>query len=184
MHTAIFMDRDGVIIENRPHYVLTWSDVEFIPQSLEALRRIRPTIKVIIISNQSAVGRGLINLSEALALNRRIEEEIRNHGGRVDGSYLCPHSPQQACQCRKPRPGLILQAARELDLDLAHSIMIGDALSDILAGKNAGITKNILVETGRGSQQLLLPELRQIDDLLIYSNLLTALLDQPEFITA
>ena len=184
MNKAIFMDRDGVIIENRPNYVLSWSDVEFFPESLAALRIVRPSIKVIIITNQSAVGRGLISLSEAQALNRRIEEEIRIHGGKVDDSYLCPHSPQQACQCRKPQPGLILQAARELDLDLSNSIMIGDALSDILAGKNAGIPKNILVETGRGSQQRLLPELRQFDDLLIYSNLLTALLDQPEFITA
>jgi D-glycero-D-manno-heptose 1,7-bisphosphate phosphatase len=113
-------------------------------------------------------------------LNQQIEGICKR--GRVDASYMCPHSPQQTCHCRKPQPGLILQAARELDIDLAHSIMIGDALSDILAGKNAGISKNILVETGRGSQQLLLPELHQIDDILIYRNLLTAVLDQQGFI--
>jgi D-glycero-D-manno-heptose 1,7-bisphosphate phosphatase len=183
MNKAIFMDRDGVIIENRPNYVLSWSDVEFLPQSIEALRIIHPAIKLIIITNQSAVGRGLITLQAAQALNQRIEQEIRDHGGRVDGSYMCPHSPQQACQCRKPQPGLILQAARELDIDLDNSIMIGDALSDILAGKNAGIHRNILVETGRGSQQILLPELHLIDDILIYKNLLTAVLDQPGFLS-
>jgi D-glycero-D-manno-heptose 1,7-bisphosphate phosphatase len=183
MHKAIFMDRDGVIIQNRPNYVLSWSDVEYLPQSFEALRIIHPTIKIIIITNQSAVGRGLITLQAAQALNQRIEQEIRDHGGRVDGSYMCPHSPQQACQCRKPQPGLILRAARELDIDLDNSLLIGDALSDILAGKNAGIPKNILVETGRGSQQILLPELHLIDDILIYKNLLTAVLDQPGFFT-
>lgn len=181
MHKAIFMDRDGVIIENRQNYVLSWSDVDFLPDSFEALQIIHPAIKIIIITNQSAVGRGLITLQAAQTLNQRIEQEIRNHGGRVDASYMCPHSPQQACQCRKPQPGLILQAARELDIDLDHSLMIGDALSDMLAGKNAGIPKNILVETGRGSQQILLPELHRIDDILIYKNLLSAVRDQPGF---
>lgn len=176
------MDRDGVIIENCPNYVLHWSDVKFLPQSLEALRIINPAIKIIIITNQSAIGRGLITLAEGQDLNQRIESEVRKQGGRIDASYMCPHSPQQACQCRKPQPGLILQAARELDIDLAHSIMIGDALSDILAGKNAGISKNILVETGRGSQQLLLPELQQIDDILVFNNLLTAVLEQPDLL--
>ena len=94
------MDRDGVIIENRPNYVLSWSDVEFLPQSFEALRIIHPAIKIVIITNQSAVGRGLITLQAAKALNQRIVNEIRNHGGRVDGSYMCPHSPLQACHCR------------------------------------------------------------------------------------
>jgi D-glycero-D-manno-heptose 1,7-bisphosphate phosphatase len=183
MHKAIFMDRDGVIIENRPNYVLSWSDVEFLPHSIDALRIINPNIKIVIITNHSAVGRGLITLQAAKALNQRIVKEIRNHGGRVDGSYMCPHSPQQACQCRKPLPGLILRAARELNIDLANSLMIGDAFTDILAGKNAGISKNILVETGRGSQQILLPELHLIDDILIYKNLLTAVLDQPGFLS-
>jgi D-glycero-D-manno-heptose 1,7-bisphosphate phosphatase len=183
MHKAIFMDRDGVIIENRPNYVLSWSDVEFLPQSFDALRIIHPDVKIVIITNQSAIGRGLITLQAAQELNQQIEQEIHNHGGRVDGSYMCPHAPQQACQCRKPQPGLILRAARELDIDLANSLMIGDALSDVLAGKNSGIPKNILVETGRGSQQILLPELHLIDDILIYKNLLTAILDQPGFFT-
>ena len=180
MHKAIFLDRDGVIIENRQNYVLSWSDVEFFPKALEALSKIQPEIKIIIVTNQSAVGRGLISLQDALDINRRIEQEILKNGGRVDGFVMCPHSPEQACFCRKPQPGLILQAARDMNIDLAQSVLIGDALTDILAGKNAGIHRTILLRTGRGSHQATLPELNLLQDVMIYNTLSEAVQDQPE----
>lgn len=183
MHRAIFLDRDGVIIENRPNYVRSWSDVEFYPQALEALRKIQPDVKIVIVTNQSAIGRGLITLQAAQKINQRIVRTIRRNGGRVDGLYMCPHSPEQECTCRKPKPGLILQAARELNLDLPNSLMIGDALSDLLAGKNAGIQKTILLRTGRGDQQAALPEIQRMKDILIYDTLLEALSDQPDVLT-
>ena len=183
MHRAIFLDRDGVIIENRPNYVRSWSDVEFYPQALEALRKIQPDVKIVIVTNQSAIGRGLITLQAAQKINQRIVRTIRRNGGRVDGLYMCPHSPEQECTCRKPKPGLILQAARELNLDLPNSLMIGDALSDLLAGKNAGIQKTILLRTGRGDQQAALPEIQRMKDILIYDTLLDALSDQPDVLT-
>ena len=182
MHRAIFLDRDGVIIENRSDYVLSWSDVEFYPQALEALRRIHPKIKIVIVTNQSAVGRGLITLDAAQELNQRIEREILNRGGRVDGFFMCPHAPEQTCLCRKPQPGLILQAARELQIDLSNSLMVGDALTDILAGKNAGIRRTILLRTGRGSHQAALPELDLLDDVHIYDTLLDAIQEQSGFL--
>jgi len=159
MNPALFLDRDGVIIENQSNYVRSWEDVTILPGALEALARVNTTnFKIIIITNQSAVGRGIITLEDAWAINDRIIQVIQRSGGRVDGTYMCPHAPPQGCDCRKPRPGLIMKASSEHTIDLKRSILVGDALSDIQAGQNAGIPTNFLVRTGRGEKQSLLPE--------------------------
>ncbi|GAP13440.1 D-alpha,beta-D-heptose 1,7-bisphosphate phosphatase [Longilinea arvoryzae] len=159
MDPAIFLDRDGVIIENREDYVLTWEDIEFFPAALEALRDFRSSpFRIVLITNQSAVGRGLITLQQALELNQRVTTTVEQAGGRLDGTWMCPHAPEDHCVCRKPRPGLLLQAAEALHLDLSRSYMIGDALSDLQAGRAAGVRETILVRTGRGARQACLPE--------------------------
>jgi D-glycero-D-manno-heptose 1,7-bisphosphate phosphatase len=151
---AIFLDRDGVVNENRADYVKSWSEVAFLPGAFDALRRLAETdFLVVLITNQSAVGREIISHQEALDLNRRVVETIHAQGGRVDGAYLCPHHPDENCACRKPRPGLLLQAAKELDLDLGRSYFIGDAVTDMQAADAAGV-KGILVLTGRGREQV------------------------------
>lgn len=154
MFPALFLDRDGVIIENRASYVQSWADVRFYPGALEALRRTKSSpYKIVIVTNQSAVGRGIISLETADEINRRLVKTIEEHGGRVDGLFMCPHAPSDGCACRKPAPGLLLQAAQALSLDLGQSILIGDALSDLQAGQAAGIRQIVLVRTGRGSEQ-------------------------------
>ena len=159
MNPAVFLDRDGVIIQNRENYVRSWKDVEFLPSSLQALKQLSQTsYKIIIITNQSAIGRGIITMEQAEAINQRIIEEITDAGGRVDGLFICPHTPDDHCFCRKPLPGLILQAADALSIDLPSSAMIGDALTDIQAGSAAGIKTLILVKTGRGQEQFQLPQ--------------------------
>jgi D-glycero-D-manno-heptose 1,7-bisphosphate phosphatase len=159
MRAAVFLDRDGVIIENRPDHVKFWSDVQFLDGSLAALKRLAASPwAIVIVSNQAVVGRGLLDEEVAWQLQRQIVAEIAVGGGRIDASYLCPHHPQLGCVCRKPAPGMLLQAARELDLDLSRSWLIGDALSDLQAARAAGV-RGILVRTGRGAeQQRLLPE--------------------------
>jgi D-glycero-D-manno-heptose 1,7-bisphosphate phosphatase len=153
MQSAVFIDRDGVIVENRDDYVRSWSEVRFIPGALEALEKLgQSTYAVVLVTNQSAVGRGLISLEEAQEINRRVVAQIRAHGGRMDAVYMCPHRPDEGCSCRKPAPGMLMQAARERDLDLASSTMIGDALSDLAAARAAGV-RGVLVLTGRGSEQ-------------------------------
>jgi D-glycero-D-manno-heptose 1,7-bisphosphate phosphatase len=153
MRPAIFLDRDGVIIENRSDYVRTWEDVAFIPGALEALAEIsRTEFAIVIVTNQAGVGRGLISETVARSINQSVCEEIVRSGGRVDGMYLCPHTNDDDCECRKPKPGMLLQAAREHDIDLSHSWMIGDALTDLQAGKAAG-AQSLLVLTGRGTEQ-------------------------------
>uniref|UniRef100_A0A7C4KK70 D,D-heptose 1,7-bisphosphate phosphatase n=1 Tax=Anaerolinea thermolimosa TaxID=229919 RepID=A0A7C4KK70_9CHLR len=154
MHRGLFLDRDGVIIENRDGYVLSWEDVEIFPQALEALAMLSSApFKIVIVTNQAAVGKGLLTLHEAREINRRLIHIIRAAGGAVDGVYLCPHTAEDHCSCRKPQPGLILQAARELEIDLSRSALIGDALTDLQAGQAAGIPQLALVRTGRGAVQ-------------------------------
>ena len=182
MFPALFLDRDGVIIENCPNYVRTWQDVNILPSALEALATLSASpYKIIIITNQSAIGRGLVTLETAHEINRHLVQIIQEAGGRVDGVYLCPHAPQDQCACRKPQPGLLLQAAQELALDLPRSALIGDAWSDLLAGQAAGVPNLILLRTGRGRDQLRLPAPPELSGFRVCADLDAALgcLDQP-----
>ncbi len=175
MFPAVFLDRDGVLIENRADYVREWSQVAVYPKTFSSLISIQNAgYKIVIVTNQSAVGRGLISLETANELNRRLVELIRENGGHVDGVYLCPHQPEDGCDCRKPKPGMLLQAANELSLDLGRSWMIGDALSDLLAGQAVGLRGTILVQTGRGHAQLVKPYPDKLNSFLIANDLANA----------
>lgn len=152
---ALFLDRDGVIIENRADYVKAIGEVEFIPGALEALARVAQLgPRLVIITNQSAIGRGLLTQATLDSIHAYMLNHIRAAGGRIDGIYICPHHPDDNCNCRKPSPGLLWQAARELDLDLAASAFIGDNVTDMLAAQAVG-AQPILVNTGLGATQQL-----------------------------
>ncbi len=173
---AIFLDRDGVIIENRDEYVRSWADVAVFPQALQALAALSAgPYRLIIVTNQSAVGRGHITDEAAQAINSRLLEVIRAAGGRIDAVYLCPHEPAAGCSCRKPLPGLLQKAAEERHLDLANSLMIGDALTDIQAGQAAGVRLSILLRTGRGRAQERLAEAAALPPFLVFDDLLAAI---------
>lgn len=151
---AVFLDRDGVIIENRDDYVKTEGEIEYIDGSLEAVKELSQTqYLIILVTNQSMVGRGLVTLETALRINGSVVRAVRQAGGRIDVSYICPHKPSDRCECRKPAPGLLLKAAMEYNVDLPSSWMIGDAESDLLAANKAG-ARGILVLTGRGQREL------------------------------
>ena len=175
MYPSIFLDRDGVLIENRPDYVRDWSQVKIIPEAIHALS-LAPIkkYKVVIVTNQSAVGRGLISLNTAHEINQRLITLIRDRGGQIDGVYMCPHKPEDGCSCRKPLPGLLLQAAKDLSLDLRRSWMIGDAWSDVRAGEAAGTHGTILLRTGRGAEQLLQTRLEKAIGNLVFDHLALA----------
>jgi D-glycero-D-manno-heptose 1,7-bisphosphate phosphatase len=178
VHTAIFLDRDGVIIENRPAYIRSWVDVAFYPQALEALVNISASpYKIVIVTNQSAVGRGLISLETATQINQQLVETITGQGGRIDGVFMCPHAPEDGCNCRKPEPGLFFQAAQALALDLHRSSLVGDAFSDLLAGQAAKLHRTALVRTGRGEAQLLLLRPPGLKTFLTFDSLAIALQD-------
>lgn len=176
MQPALFLDRDGVIIENRPAYVRSWEDVFIYPQALAALVSARQSpYRIVIVTNQSAVGRGLISLSTARLINQRLVTKIEAAGGRIDGVFMCPHAPEDNCACRKPKPGLLLDAARKLSLNLNRSVLIGDALTDLSAGRAAGVAQTILLRTGRGAIQAALPEANSFKPFPVYDTLSEAL---------
>jgi histidinol-phosphate phosphatase family protein len=178
MIPAIFLDRDGVIVENVDTYILSWSDVQIYPQALDALVKVGETdFKIVIITNQSAVGRGLMLLEDANLINQRLVNIIAQSGGRVDGIYMCQHSPVDRCSCRKPLPGLLLRAAEDHSIDFSQSIIIGDAWTDLLAGQAVGIPQKVLVRTGRGELQYQMPVPSELGPYLLYDTLADALMD-------
>jgi len=176
MDPAIFLDRDGVVIENRDEYVRSWNDVIFLPGALEALRtaRISP-FRIVVVTNQSAVGRGIISLADAEEINSKFINKVASEGGRLDGLFMCPHSPAENCSCRKPRPGLLFNAAAKMNIDISQSYMIGDALSDLEAGQAAGVLQALLVRTGRGAIQEKLPAAGKLHPFLAFDTLARAL---------
>lgn len=150
---AVFLDRDGVIIANRADHIKSWEEVEFLPGALEALRRLANAgIPVVIVTNQGAVGRGIISHKTAWEVQNRIVEEIESRGGKIAGSFLCPHHPDDGCECRKPRPGMIQQAVADLGVIANRSIMVGDAVTDVQSALAAGC-RAVLLRSGRGRDQ-------------------------------
>lgn len=148
LRPAVFIDRDGVIIENRADYVKSLAETKFMPGVLQALARLARTDWLIVIAtNQAAIGRQIITRETADTINAYVVNNITGAGGRIDGVYLCPHRPDEGCACRKPAPGMLLEAAAELDIDLKASVMIGDAASDIQAALAAG-ARPIFLLTG------------------------------------
>ena len=175
MFRAVFLDRDGVLIENRSDYIREWSHVNMIPKALEALAGFqRKGFKIVVVTNQSAIGRGLVTMDAAEKINDRLVQTVKAGGGWIDGIYMCPHKPEDQCLCRKPQPGLLLRAAQELSLDLRSSWMIGDAWSDLLAGQAAGLRRTIMVRTGRGSAQLLGTQPETLKPFLVSNDLFDA----------
>jgi D-glycero-D-manno-heptose 1,7-bisphosphate phosphatase len=173
---ALFLDRDGVIIENRAHYVRSWHDVVFLPGALPALAKAAAQAwYIFVVTNQSAVGRGILSWETAVSLNNRILNVVRAHGGRIDQAFICPHAPEENCTCRKPKPGLLQQAAAAYPVDLANSIMIGDALTDLQAGRAAGVGTVALLLSGRGKAQNELASAEGLRPYPVYPNLQTAL---------
>ena len=150
LRPAVFLDRDGVLNENRSDYVKSWDEFVFLSGVFVPLRRLAQNhVAIVVITNQSAIGRGKKKKKTVEDIHARMVYEISRQGGRIDGIYYCPHHPDDGCKCRKPQPGLLFQAAAELHLDLEHSFLIGDAVSDIEAALAAGV-QPIMVLTGRG----------------------------------
>jgi D-glycero-D-manno-heptose 1,7-bisphosphate phosphatase len=141
MIKAAFLDRDGVINRKAPEgqYVTRWEEVQLLPGAADAIVLLkRAGFSIIVVSNQRCVARGLLTTDELDSLHQRICAELASTGAIIDGVYYCPHDTQPACNCRKPKPGMLLDAARIHGIALDASWMIGDSDSDVEAGKKAG----------------------------------------------
>jgi D-glycero-D-manno-heptose 1,7-bisphosphate phosphatase len=158
--SAIFIDRDGTINEDSG-YISTPDDLIIYPFAAEAVRLINESnLKAIVITNQSGIARGIYTEATLDAIHNRVREELARDGAHIDAIYYCPHHPhigddryRKMCDCRKPGTGMLVQAAREHDIDLAHSYVIGDKASDINLATNAG-ARGVLVMTGYGRETL------------------------------
>jgi D-glycero-D-manno-heptose 1,7-bisphosphate phosphatase len=154
---AVFLDRDGTIIV-LVEYLSDPEKTELLPEAAEAVRMFNEAgLKVIVVTNQSALARGYFTEDVLDAIHERMERLLEEQGARIDALYYCPHHPDEDCDCRKPRPGLLQMAAREKGIDLARSFMVGDRMIDVECGKAAGC-KGIMVLTGYGAGELALRE--------------------------
>jgi D-glycero-D-manno-heptose 1,7-bisphosphate phosphatase len=160
LRPALFLDRDGVLTRE-DDWVLAPHQVELLPGAAEGLRRLNLAgVPAVVVTNQSALARGWIDERGLAAIHARLAELLAEQGARVDAIYHCPHHPTagagdltRACDCRKPEPGLLVRAARELGLDLSASWMVGDAGRDLEAAWRAG-ARAALVRSGKGAAEL------------------------------
>jgi len=161
MNRAVFLDRDGVITQEPPHYAHELSQLELISKSANAIRLLNEKgFVVIVASNQAGVGRGYYREEDIILFNQAVKEKLAEEGAYIDAIYYCPHHPEAKieryrvdCNCRKPKPGMLIKAEEELNIDLKQSYMVGDKSSDIEAGRRAGC-KTIMVKTGYGEKEL------------------------------
>lgn len=149
---TVFVDRDGVINENRDDYVKAWQEFVFIPGSIEALASMsRIGIRIFVATNQSVVGRGQLAKRDLDVIHTKMTDVLTGSGAKIESVLACVHHPDDNCICRKPEPGLIMDAAKRFEVDLRYAFVIGDAASDIEAGGRAGC-RTVLVKTGRGAE--------------------------------
>lgn len=155
----VLLDRDGTIIVERDH-LSSPEQVELLPGAAEGLRLLRQLgFGLIVVSNQSAIGRGLLDEARLDAIHRRLRELLKAEDVVLDAIYVCPHRPDAGCSCRKPETGLVQRAAREYDFDPTESFVIGDKQCDIELGRRVGAA-TILVRTGHGATEELLREVK------------------------
>jgi D-glycero-D-manno-heptose 1,7-bisphosphate phosphatase len=152
MNQAVFLDRDGTVIEEK-HYLHRPEEVVLFPGAGEALARLQKAgFKLIIVTNQSGVGRGYFTLAEVESVHQRLTGDLEPFGVKFDRFYIAPEAPKEPSRGRKPSPQFLLDAKTEFDLDLGRCYMIGDKLIDLECGWNAGVKASILVRTGYGAK--------------------------------
>jgi D-glycero-D-manno-heptose 1,7-bisphosphate phosphatase len=147
---AVFLDRDGTIIEDRGH-LADVAEVVFFPYAFAALRRLQKSFRLFIITNQSGVGKGIISPAAAAAVNTFVQQRLEAEGIRIDALYCCPHTSAEGCQCKKPSPYFIHTAQSRFNLDIRNSYVIGDHPHDVECGRNAGATGLYLL-SGHGAK--------------------------------
>ncbi len=151
----IFLDRDGVINAESTAYIKSVAEFDPIPGSIAAIAQLtKAGWQIFVATNQSSVARRMVTLEELSQIHQHLSELVEAAGGRIEQVYFCPHGPDEGCACRKPKPGMFLEAQRQYEFDLSHSAMIGDSLRDMQVADNAGCSKKIVVRTGYGEETL------------------------------
>lgn len=153
LRQALFLDRDGVLNEE-VNYLHDPGLLKMIPGAGPLIKDCnRRGVLVLVVTNQAGIGRGLYDAKAMASVNEKIARELAPWGAIIDGWYFCPHLPEAGCACRKPKPGLLRTSAKELGVDLAGSVMVGDKAGDLEAAHAAGVGATVLVRTGYGRQE-------------------------------
>lgn len=172
MIDAIFLDRDGTLNVERADYVKSIDELVMLPGALNALGSLSTlAIPIIVITNQSAIGRGIVAQATIDAIHAHLRALVGTDGGRIDAFYVCPHHPADRCACRKPQPGLLLAAAADFQIKLTRCIFVGDSITDYEAARTVGC-QPVLVRTGRQARQLM--QLAEDDPSVVLMNDLSA----------
>jgi D-glycero-D-manno-heptose 1,7-bisphosphate phosphatase len=162
MFKAVFLDRDGVITQDPPHYAHRLDQFALLPGSGPAIKLLNENqFRVIVITNQSGVARGMYKETDITIFNNAMIDGLKQYGASVDAIYYCPHHPDAKiedyrinCNCRKPKPGMLINGGNKFEIDFKISFLVGDKWSDVEAGRSVGC-KTILVKTGHGVQELM-----------------------------
>jgi len=150
----IILDRDGVINQDSREFIKSPEEWRPLPGSIEAIAKLsRRGFKVVVATNQSGISRGLFNQAMLDRIHKKMQDAIEAAGGHLDGIFICPHGPEDNCECRKPKPGLLLVIAKQFNLPPEAMLSIGDSMRDLLAAKASDIPA-ILVKTGNGETTL------------------------------
>jgi histidinol-phosphate phosphatase family protein len=175
---AVFLDRDGVINRHLPgEYVRNWSMFDCLDGVPEAIRKLEGAgFAVVVVTNQQGIGKGLMTEEDLEDIHRKMEEELARRGSSLDGIYHCPHLAESGCRCRKPEPGLVRRAARDLGLDTSRSYLAGDSLSDAEAARRAGCRPVLL----GGRVKPVPPDCLAFPDLLSFATALALAIDRGE----
>lgn len=177
-NVAIFLDRDGTINFD-PGYIKNPDDVKILPGVSEGIRKLKVELgfKIVVVSNQAGVSKGLMTIEDVHAVNNRIQELLKKENAKIDAFYFCPFHPdyddEEKSKCRKPSPLMLLKAAEELDIDLTRSFMVGDRAGDVEAGLNAGV-KTILLQSEIAEEEIRNLESKNLSPLFIAKNFLDA----------
>jgi len=165
----VLLDRDGVINEQAEAYIAEPSDWVPIEGSIEAIARLcQADYRVVVVTNQSGLARGLLTIEQLHAIHERMQQSVAASGGRIDAVFICPHKPDDDCNCRKPRPGMLHSIMERLDVELHGVPLVGDSLRDVQSALVVGANPG-LVRTGHGERTL--EENKHLDNLEVFDNL-------------
>lgn len=150
---AVFLDRDGTLVED-VGYLLDPSELKLLPSSIEGIRLLQNQFLIVLVTNQSAIARGLLDQDELLRIHAELAALLQNHGAFLDAVYICPHHPEDGtlpyrveCYCRKPQPGMLIQARDDFQVQLGASFMVGNKGYDVVAGQRAGVAATVLIKS-------------------------------------
>lgn len=167
----IILDRDGVINEDSDDYIKSPEEWIPIPGSLDAIARLNHSgYAVAIASNQSGIARGYFDMQSLAAMSVKMNEMLSQHGGRIDAMVFCPHGPKEGCDCRKPKPGMLIEIGNRFKTSLGNVMFVGDNINDIKAARAAGV-KPVLVRTGKGEKTAARLAENDFNDVPVYDDL-------------